>query len=470
MWSNTPPIRRTLFGLLLITLALNLYSNDPLFTTIDASGWSAEVEPAAMELEYFMGDKGYTFCASDDPAMLTSAKYIINQFRREWKSQYPISVAHCSELSTSATDELHRLHREAVIHEFGANTTAIAAALFETVDICADATPAKKKRLRGWFCKTMALVSAPFRQVMLIDTDVVWLRSPDLLFQTPSYVSTGALFFRDRVLFEEDREDEDGRPGGTKSKPGQGLRFNQVKSFIELHARDFSGLIVNSTDVARKLLVGGEIAFKSTNYFWRPAVDVKAQKLRHVQESSVVLLNRAKKPRTLRVLRRLLPTFGLGYGDKEIYWIAATIAGEKFAFEPYLAGVYGDCGEVLHFDPTAVVAEKAAPFFINGQFIAEGVEIEGKGLQGLMSRSVEASADATLRALGARDPITGGNCGGCDAAGGCVRVPTDISAAVVRQQQFQLKHVDPLFKHSLMGRLYYLSRRVAAKILPSSMN
>ena len=130
--------------------------------------------------------------------------------------------------------------------------------------------------------------------------------------------------------------------------------------------------------------------------------------------------------------------------DKELYWIAATITGEPFAFEPYLAGIFGDCGEVMHFDPREVPKAAApdsnsplpAPFFINGQFLSEGVEFEGKGLQKRMSVPKLATADARLTGLGPRSPITGGNCGGC--ADGCSKVPTDVSAAVVEQQQFQL--------------------------------
>jgi len=41
-----------------------------------------------------------------------------------------------------------------------------------------------------------------------------------------------------------------------------------------------------------------------------------------------------------------------GYGDKEIYWLAATASNERFSFEPHMAGALGDCGALVHFDPT----------------------------------------------------------------------------------------------------------------------
>jgi len=157
----------------------------------------------------------------------------------------------------------------------------------------------------------MALANAPFRQAMLIDTDVIWLNNPDLLFDTPSYVSTGALFFRDRLLFEEKKR---------KNQPNQnqgGLQFDEVLRFIEHHASSFSVLHLNNnteiTNQASKLLNGFD---GGANYFWKPATMPLADvpRLLHVQESSVVLLNRANHPLTLRALRRLLPTFNLGYG------------------------------------------------------------------------------------------------------------------------------------------------------------
>jgi hypothetical protein len=51
---------------------------------------------------------------------------------------------------------------------------------------------------------------------------------------------------------------------------------------------------------------------------------------------------------------RLIPDFRIGYGDKEIYWLAATIAREPFSFEPFLCGTYGDCGLMMHYDPSQV--------------------------------------------------------------------------------------------------------------------
>ena len=455
----------------LVLLLLNAFSNDPLVISLRAvreDEWSSAAaatlshashgQPVMVNLHkevqnYTLGERGYTMCVSEDPAMLTSAKYILRQFRTEWRSSLPLAIAHCSELSQATTDELHRIHRESATEQFGRNLTLLSSAALQIMDICLgrDVSLAQKKRLRGWFCKTAALLDAPFRQTMLIDTDIIWFKSPDLLFSASQYQKTGGLFFRDRLLHEVTGSDS------------AGLQYSSVKAFIEHH----SGVAIDGPRASR-LLGDGRT---SVNYFWRRGAADRG--LRHVQESSVVLIDRTRLPRTMAVLRRLLPSFRLGYGDKEIYWIAATIAGEAFAFEPHLSGVYGDCGEVVHFDPLRGAAdggpesEHATPFFMNGQYLSESVEFEAKGVQSLMSKPTRATLTTPLVALGARDPVTGGNCGAC-AAMGCQRVPTDVSAAIIRQQQFQLKHVDPGFKHSLLGWAYFTWRRVTNKILPAS--
>ena len=44
-----------------------------------------------------------------------------------------------------------------------------------------------------------------FREVIFVDADDLWFKSPDLLFQDQQYLKTGALFFKDRNLLPENR-------------------------------------------------------------------------------------------------------------------------------------------------------------------------------------------------------------------------------------------------------------------------
>eukprot|EP01036_Dinobryon_divergens_P035537 gene35537-46075_t len=90
----------------------------------------------------------------------------------------------------------------------------------------------------------------------------------------------------------------------------------------------------------------------------------------NIQDSSVILLDKRNHPKTLEVIKTLLPTFNIGYGDKEIYWIAAEIAQERYTFEPFIVAPYEGCGVLVHVDPNDVDnPENAAPMYINAEYL-----------------------------------------------------------------------------------------------------
>ena len=90
----------------------------------------------------------------------------------------------------------------------------------------------------------------------------------------------------------------------------------------------------------------------------------------------MVLVDKSTHGKFIRILTELLPYFQFGYGEKEMFWIAATISGEDWAFEPFLAGQYGDCtGLVLHFDPDDYDKDldDVSVMFINAEYLVEHV-------------------------------------------------------------------------------------------------
>jgi hypothetical protein len=66
---------------------------------------------------------------------------------------------------------------------------------------CVDATRMRKKFpvrvLKGWELKSYAIVHSPFREVLLLDADNVPAVNPELLFSTPEFRATGAIFWPD---------------------------------------------------------------------------------------------------------------------------------------------------------------------------------------------------------------------------------------------------------------------------------
>lgn len=133
------------------------------------------------------------------------------------------------------------------------------------------------------------------------------------------------MFFRDQFLY------------AYKDIPHKGLIYDQVVSVIQRKLNFESSYKFSSPENLYSLFIKNGV-----NYYWKHGVDPQQyNELQHVQESSVVMLNKEMLPKTIRIMREILPNFHLGYGDKELFWISATISRENFTFEPFLYGVYG---------------------------------------------------------------------------------------------------------------------------------
>jgi hypothetical protein len=61
-------------------------------------------------------------------------------------------------------------------------------------------------KLAGWAAKPFAILHSSFREVLFIDADALFFINPELLFDDPLYVQTGALFFKDRLLMPESKK------------------------------------------------------------------------------------------------------------------------------------------------------------------------------------------------------------------------------------------------------------------------
>jgi alpha 1,3-mannosyltransferase len=59
--------------------------------------------------------------------------------------------------------------------------------------------------LEGWAGKAFAAFLSSFREVILLDADVLFFNDPALLFDEPGYIESGALFFSDRTVFAQDK-------------------------------------------------------------------------------------------------------------------------------------------------------------------------------------------------------------------------------------------------------------------------
>lgn len=355
--------------------------------------------------------RGMVLCTGSK--MLPDAIYVIDQTRNVFNSTMNITLAHCGELSAQ--------HWEAVAKSFPDVTMT---------DLCDPKNVDPKTglllgmninqahhRIHSWFCKTAAIILAPFTEVMVVDLDVVWFQKPDYLFDSPAFVKTGTLFFRDRVTFDKKR-----------SSPGEHIFQDTIK---ELIVKEMNKNI--TTDIAKlKAIEGGH------SFFWKNQIDEdKYPGLNNFQDSSVVLVDRSRHPKFLEVLTRLLPDFNTGYGDKEIYWLSATIAEEPFSFEPFLASLYGDCGLLAHYDPRQSAIDdpsSAQPFYLNGEWLLEKIHILGHDLEFEHPNPILVNETTELINLAAYRGCT------CSTRG-CRSMPYEVNQLLLRAQWERLSRM-----------------------------
>lgn len=346
-------------------------------------------------------DKGIIMCASEnDDVMMAGMEYSIDIIRNKYKSNIKITINHCAEISDNKMNELKNSYNELYFN-----------------DICIkNSNFYYKKRMKSVFCKTMALIQSQYNETILIDTDIIWFQNPINLFNSPGYKRTGALYFRDRFLYESDKELD-------------GLNYYNVVKLIESLNKD----IKITQKVATKYFNSNGISF-----FWKYGMNKTLYKpIRHVQESSVVLFDKKNHNGTIHILKRLLPYFNLGFGDKEIYWISNMIANENFEWEPYLFGIYGNCGEIFHYDSTLIDNNNLPqPYFLNAQYLLDSTSQRRNTLANEISKPIFVDKNTKLFEMGPKDEFTTGRCNACELMG-CMDIPITFNEELNYYFNFQ---------------------------------
>jgi hypothetical protein len=292
-------------------------------------------------------DRGVVLCAG--ARQIPDAMGVIRQFRHVFNlTDLNITIAHCNELSSEHTTYLKAKR----VNEL--NMCVNETVLGMSKDVAAG-------RLRGFFCKAAALVLSPYRDTIISDLDAVFFKDPTTLFSSRQYLETGAIYFRDKPTGDINC-DNNALHTGAKSL------FNHLTEDMNASARAAYSRIQANTN-------GGSL-------FWRHEANTSEICYYNFQDSSLMVVDRARHPLTLHYLAELLPNFQLGYGDKEIYWISNTMAEEPFSFEPFLVSTYGDCGVLVHYDPSDVAdPSNAKPLYINAEYIIEKIGLYGINLE-----------------------------------------------------------------------------------------
>jgi hypothetical protein len=202
---------------------------------------------------------------------------------------------------------------------------------------------AKMLELTGWQIKPFAALVAPFAQVILIDADVVVLKDPAGILETPVFREHGCVIFRDRTLFDKDVKKPAWLEAHIPAPLSEALLSTRMYKTVSAHEQE-SGVVV--IDKGRCLM--GLLA---------------ACKLNAKEERDRV-------------------TYKEFYGDKETFWIGMEMAGDGYGVLWERAGVIGQetnstkikgnkrgrpvvCGRILHFD------EAGLPLWFNGGIVED---------------------------------------------------------------------------------------------------
>lgn len=165
----------------------------------------------------------------------------------------------------------------------------------------------------GYSNKLLALMFTSFEEVMLLDADTVLLMGAEKFFEAPEYKKSGAFFFKDRTL--RDYNDFLESNFFTKLMPAN---ENSIETLFDIP-------LVTEKTLSNKFLTG-----------WR-----------HSQEAGVIVINKVDH------LLGLLMTFPLClwkepvkssiWGDKEMYWLGMSMAGDElYEFNKYAAASVGE--------------------------------------------------------------------------------------------------------------------------------
>lgn len=281
--------------------------------------------------------------------VLPNIMTVIAYLRIGMKSRMRLAIAHCDELDDFDMKEIRSLDSSV-----------------EFVNVCANNGLFAHMHhiLRSYFCKVAALIMSPFPTTILFDLDVIWLRKPEELLATESFRQKGAFYFRDRTgLFND--------------KPSVDSWYSRFKTLFGKFGVEIDGQA--ALQLSRENGIG-VFWYAYSQYLLQNRTDGNYAAIYSIAETSIVALDKSRHIRMLYILRAIILDKDFDrhmfYGnDKELFWIAHTIADDEYTWSPFMPGQYGDCyGVLLHFHPDdkdEVDMKKVRPYHINGEYVVE---------------------------------------------------------------------------------------------------
>lgn len=217
-------------------------------------------------------------------------------------NKYPVQIVYHSNLSEDSRNNLVRAARE-YFREY------------LEIDLWfVDAERAINEKYRGKFSgfanKIAATMFNSFEDMLLCDADSVLLKDPAYFFELKKFIDKGTLFYKDRAS-------------------GQFRPSDDIIFFQKLLPSIEDSAIFNIPQATN---------FTLENEFF--------EGFSHFMESGVVAVNRKRhfmQPIVMSILNFYHPVVARLYGDKELFWLALSLAGdEEYAFNNHFAAAIGE--------------------------------------------------------------------------------------------------------------------------------
>ncbi|KYK56165.1 hypothetical protein DCS_08132 [Drechmeria coniospora] len=238
------------------------------------------------------GSRGIAMAVGGSDKALRFAGHLIVMLRTILGSRLPIEIAYAGDADLSAKNRELLLSFDPTGNMF----------FLDLMDVFDDKTV--KFGEGGWAIKPFMALASRFEQVIAMDSDVVFMQTPEVLFDHKPYTETGAYLFHDRLLHKN-------------LKSGR-------HSWFRDQIRKPSAQLMRS---------------RVWNEGWSEECD-----------SGVVVLDKSR-PKVLASLLHMAwqntdavrkqVTYRMTHGDKESWWLGLELTGADYGFEAEYGSVIG---------------------------------------------------------------------------------------------------------------------------------
>ncbi|CAH0004279.1 unnamed protein product [Clonostachys byssicola] len=253
---------------------------------------------AALRKSFRPGSRGIVIPVGGSENAIRYAGHLITSLRVVLGCTLPIQIAYAGDGGLSEND------KQRILQVDGATDVTF----LDVLSVFDDST--LKLADGGWAIKAFAALGSDLEQVILLDSDAVFLQKPDVLFEQHPYIQDGAYLFHDRLLWQHAFAD----------------RHAWFKDQIKEPSPAMAKSLVWTQDYAEECDSGVVVLDKSRPDVLMGLLHIAWQNTHAVREEI---------------------TYKITYGDKESWWLGLELAGSGYEFEAHYGAILGWSGESI---------------------------------------------------------------------------------------------------------------------------